>query len=193
MPSSGHLHSFLRDLLTYLPGGHTTKALLSVSTKNQLMLLEGLTQVEMWSQNRQPILQRIAKAALTVILISTVMLELMAQSKLERTARGGIMRYGSLPKAQWLGSPAPLGVLWRRLWAHPGYQRSPGAPPPAKADHSPKGQSPGDEICLWHWTVLSWSLRNITTIFGKKQWRPRHTGKDSEWSQSSKACILASA
>lgn len=44
------------------------------------MFLEGLRQVEMWSQYRQPILQPVAKAALTLFLGSAMTLGLMAQS-----------------------------------------------------------------------------------------------------------------
>lgn len=122
-------------------------------------------------------------------------LRLMTQSQLERTARrwGHEMWMYSL-RLSGPGSSAPLGDLWKRLWAYPGYQRlTPGSTSPSQAwPHSPKGRNPDDEICLQHWTVFL-GLRNIRTTFGKEQWRPGNAGKETEWSQSSRACAPVSA
>ena len=133
----------------------------------------------MLTQYRQPIPQPVVKAALTMHLGSTVILDLMVQSQLENSSK-------KWDHEKWMfslglqdpGNSGPLGDVWRRLWAHP---EAPRALPPSRADHSPQNKSQMIGICIWCWTILPQNLRNTKTTFGNEPWRSRNTGGLSQW------------
>lgn len=96
-----------------------------------------------------------------------------------------------------LGAQHPWETYGEGFEPLQGTRDTPGAPPPASTDHSPKDKaqmmesvSDTELFFLWLWEI--YILLKIT-IFRREEWRPRNPGKEDERSQSLKVCAPVSA